>query len=467
MEAAGTTLVWLRDDLRIADHAALTAAVDHAARSGTAVGSVVAVYVLDDASEGIRPLGGATRWWLHHALTALADDLAALGIPLLLRLGDPAVIVPELAEVLEVDRVHWTRRYGGPERAVDARIKEMLTSAGFAAHSYPGHLLHEPWTVQTRSGGPYKVFTPFWRELRSRDQDPPLPVPEPLSSIRSARAWLADLGIATGDLAEWGLLPTALDWAGGLRDAWNPTETAAHSLLADFLADRVDDYPRGQDLPAENGTSRLSPYLRFGQISPRQVWDAVHRTALGEGAETYLSEIGWREFCWHLLFHFPDMPHSNLRPQFDAYPWRTAAEAPEEFRAWTQGRTGFGLVDAGQRELWATGHMHNRVRMASASLLVKNLGIHWREGEAWFWDTLVDADAASNPANWQWVAGCGADAAPYFRIFNPERQRERFDPGDVYTRRWVPEYGTDDYPAPIVDLKASRADALAAYAALK
>ncbi|HIX00670.1 MAG TPA: DNA photolyase family protein [Candidatus Nesterenkonia stercoripullorum] len=459
-----STLLWYRDDLRVADHPALSAAVGHA----EAPGDVVAVYVLDETSPGVRPLGGAVKWWLHYALESLRGALEDLGIPLVLRSGDPSQIIPELARTLGVDRVHWTRRYGGPEREVDAGIKEDLPEHGIEVESFPGTLLHEPWRIQTQTGGPYKVFTPFWRALSGYDPGTPLDTPSRLGDVTPAKSKLSGSGVRLGDLTDLDLLPTAPDWAGGLRERWTPTEDGAHAQLAQFLKERIDEYDDARDIPAEDGTSNLSPYLRFGQIGPRQVWHSVHQSVDAEtlGA-SFLSELGWREFCWHLLYHFPELPETNLRSNFDAYPWRSRAQEPAAFRAWAFGNTGFAWVDAGQRELWETGHMHNRVRMASASLLVKNLGIHWREGEAWFWDTLVDADAASNPANWQWVAGCGADAAPYFRIFNPERQLQRFDPQETYVRRWIPELGTDDYAEPIVDLKESRQEALAQYDKIK
>ncbi|MDO5493312.1 MAG: deoxyribodipyrimidine photo-lyase [Nesterenkonia sp.] len=464
------TLVWFRDDLRTADHPALHAACVRAAEagegSGSGSGDVVALYVLDEVSPGVRALGGAVKWWLHGALESLEERLRGLGVPLLVRSGDPARLVPELAEALGVDRVHWSRRYGGPERDVDAGIKGRLPELGVTPESFPSSLLHEPWTVETQTGGPYKVFTPFWREVGARSQEDPLPEPRPVAEYERVAGAVSGSGVPRGSVSDLDLRPTAPDWAGGLRRTWDPTESGGHRRLETFLQEKVDDYDESRDRPELDGTSGLSPYLRFGQLSPRQVWTAAHEEA-PEQASGFLSELGWREFCWHLLYHFPQMPHRNLKAQFDAYPWSTREEQPELFRAWARGETGFAWVDAGQRELWDTGHMHNRVRMASASLLIKNFGIDWREGEAWFWDTLVDADAASNPANWQWVAGCGADAAPYFRIFNPERQLERFDPKHRYVARWIPELGTDDYPEPVVDLAESRREALAHYESIR
>lgn len=453
------TLLWFRDDLRVEDHPALTFAV-HAASDD---GDVVGLYVLDDETPGIRPLGGAARWWLHHALLSLADRLRDLGIPLLIRCGPAAQQVPDVVQATGSTGVVWTRRYGGPERETDASMKEDLRGRWITAHSFPGSLLQEPWTISTGGGGPYRVFTPFYKNLSGHPLRELLPVPKPVAEYSGVQSSLAGAGVSLGAVDDLDLLPTRPDWAGGLRDRWTPTEEGGQQRLREFVQQEGDTYTRARDVPGVQGTSLLSPYLRFGQVSPLSAWTAASELDHEPSASTFRSELGWREFCWHLLYHFPDLPEKNLRTQFDAYPWRTQAQEPDVFRAWSAGETGFPFVDAGMRELWQTGHMHNRVRMAAASLLVKNFGIHWREGEAWFWDTLVDADAASNPANWQWVAGSGADAAPFFRIFNPERQRDRFDPDDVYVRRWVPEFGSEDYPDPLVDLRASRQQALAEY----
>lgn len=456
------TLVWFRDDLRTLDHQALTRAWGGAEGSGEVLG----LYVLDEASPGIRPLGGAARWWLHYALESLREELEALGVPLLIRRGDPARILPQLVADCSVERVHWSRRYGAGERQADTAIKTDLRDRGLGVESFPGFLLHEPWTVQTSTGGPYQVFTPFWNALKSRELGSLEPTPKPLKPAKSPQAQLTGAGVPLGSPSDLDLLPRRPDWASGLRATWDASEQGGLRRLETFLDEEITGYDDARDRPARHGTSRLSPYLRFGQLSPRQIWQAAHQAG-PELAGQFLSELGWREFCWHLLYHFPQLPHQNLRRQFDHYPWASAKDEPEAFGAWTRGETGFPWVDAGQRELWETGHMHNRVRMASASLLIKNLGIDWRAGEAWFWDTLVDADPASNPANWQWVAGSGADAAPYFRIFNPERQRRRFDPDDAYISRWVPELGTPDYPEPIVDLQESRREALAHYAEIR
>ncbi|WP_061782012.1 cryptochrome/photolyase family protein [Microbacterium hominis] len=444
--SASPSLVWFRDDLRLADNPALRAAVDRG-------GPVVAVFVLDEESPGFRPLGGAARWWLHHSLAALADGLREKGTALVLRRGAAAEVIPRLAAEVGAGAVFWNRRYSAPERAVDAGLKESLRADGHEVSSFAASLLFEPWTVRTGAGTPYGVFTPFWRACQQ------LPAPrEPLPEPREIAGPPAPP--ASDDLDDWGLLPTAPDWAGGLRERWTPGEPAARRRLHAFLAEDVADYDRARDEPAGGATSMLSPRLRWGELSPHQVWHA----AVSSGARVggFLSEVGWREFAWHTLFHAPDLATKNLKPAYDAFPWPRLK--PSMLRAWQRGETGVPLVDAGMRELWVSGFMHNRVRMVTASFLIKNLLIDWRRGEEWFWDTLVDADAASNPFNWQWVAGSGADAAPYFRIFNPELQAKKFDADGRYVREWAPDAAERE---PIVDLKETRDAALAAYEEVK
>ena len=431
------SIVWFRDDLRVADHPALHAAVERGA-------PIVCVYVLDEESPGIRPLGGAARWWLHGSLTALGEALEAIGGRLVLRRGPADRVIRSLVDEIGAGAVFWNRRYGGPERELDAGLKQALHDDGLIARSFAANLLFEPWTIRTGQGTPFSVFTPFWRACRSAPEPRhPLPAPDAIDPADAA----------SDDLDDWELLPTRPDWAGGLREAWTPGPDAAHERLREFLDDDLAAYAKGRDEPAKQVTSRLSPHLRWGELSPYEVWHAVReRRSGGEGAARFLTELGWREFAWHVLFHAPDLATRNWRAEFDAFPWPRLH--PTALRAWEEGRTGVPLVDAGMRELWATGTMHNRVRMVTASFLTKNLLIDWRRGEQWFWDTLVDADAASNPFNWQWVAGSGADAAPYFRVFNPELQATKFDADGEYVRRWVPEVGTDEYPEPIVDLQA-------------
>ncbi|WP_120520997.1 cryptochrome/photolyase family protein [Arthrobacter celericrescens] len=450
------SIVWFRDDLRVRDNPALRAAVDD--------GAAVAIYVLDEESPGIRPYGGAARWWLHHSLAALREELEALGIPLLLRRGPAADIVRKTATVIGAGALFWNRRYGEAERTVDAGIKAWARDAGIHVESFQASLLHEPWEVTTKTGGQYKVFTPFWRALSAQE------FREPLVAPAKGHGYAGDLP-AYDDLDSWRLLPTKPDWSCGLAEAWTPGPRAAHKRLAEFVDGGLSGYKEGRDRPDRDGSSGLSPHLRWGELSPFEVWHALGFRS-SQSAAVYASELGWREFCWHQYFHNPQLATANLRTEFDRFPWAwpevTEDEAAaRDLRAWEQGRTGFPLVDAGQRQLWHTGWMHNRVRMVAASFLVKNLGIHWQLGEQWFWDTLVDADPASNPANWQWVAGSGADASPFFRIFNPEAQRTRFDPQGKYIAHWIPEFGTPHYPEEIVDLKTTRQDALEAYKGLK
>lgn len=466
-----TSLLLLRDDLRLADHPALSAVAD---------GPMLAVYVFEEGTDR-RPLGGASRWWLHHALAALAADLAARGGRLDILRGDPRRLAPALARAAGARRVVWSRRYDGAGRAVDEALKTTLKQEGFAAESFNASLLYEPWTVKTGDGRPFRVFTPFWKAARLSGA-PPLPAPAPEKLVASPWPKGAPERVALDDLA---LSPTKPDWAGGLRDAWTPGEAGALERLEDFLADGLKGYADGRDRTDRPHHSRLAPHLRFGEISPRQAFHAAsHAAEAGEAtwrdAEKFQSELGWREFSYHLLFHWPDLASKNFQSRFDVFPWRTPDE--NELARWRKGVTGYPLIDAGMRELWATGFMHNRVRMVVASFLIKNMLVDWRVGEAWFWDTLCDADAANNAASWQWVAGSGADAAPYFRVFNPVLQGEKFDPDGVYVRRWVPELADMPrkwlhkpweapadvkralrYPAPMLDLSASRERALVAF----
>ncbi len=459
-----TTVVWLRDDLRIADNPALHAAAER--------GDVVVCFILDDTSEGIRPLGGASRWWLHQSLVSLGSTLESLGVPLVLRSGPSSEVIDDLIREVAADGIYWNRRYGYAERTIDAGIKTSLTGRGLEVHSFQANLLFEPWDVTNGSGEAYRVFTPFWRACRSRPE-PRRPYDAP-SSLKGPAA-------TSEDLTSWALLPTKPDWAGGLRETWTPGELTAQAYLHDFLGGPITGYSVARDHPNTEGTSRLSPHLRFGELSPFQIWHAAEASRNDELARditVFGNEIGWREFCWQLLYHNPSLATENYRLQFNAFPWHEPSV--EELDAWRHGNTGYPLIDAGMRQLWHTGWMHNRVRMAVASFLVKNMMVDWRVGEEWFWDTLVDADAANNAANWQWVAGSGADAAPYFRVFNPVTQSRKFDADGGYLRRWVPELraasnvhepwkegGVAGYPDPLVDLKESRERALSAYQELR
>ncbi|RZU66533.1 deoxyribodipyrimidine photo-lyase [Microterricola gilva] len=464
-------LLCFRDDLRLGDNPALTAAID-------AGGPVLAVYVLDEESDGVRPLGAAARWWLHQSLSSLRAQLAAIGIPLLLRRGRADSVIAGLAAESGAMSVFWNRRYGLAERTVDAALKSELRAAGVTAQSFAASLLFEPWTVSTGSGAPYSVFTPYWRRLIALPE-PRLPLPTPAGPGAADAAAAAGFAatLAGDELDAWELQPSRPDWAGGLRASWQPGEASALRLLREFLADALPRYEAERDVPAEQATSRLSPALRWGEISPHTVWHETVRvrnaaaaasggsSPLASAATAFLRQLAWREFAAHVSFHAPDLGRVNWRREFDGFEWPPLDSAA--LGAWQRGRTGVPLVDAGMRELWTTGTMHNRVRMVVASYLCKNLLIDWRHGEEWFWQTLVDADAASNAFNWQWVAGSGADAAPYFRVFNPLLQQQKFDPHGEYVRRHLPEWGTPDYPEPLVDLAESRRAALAAYERLR
>lgn len=448
----GPSIVWLRNDLRLHDNPALDAAV-------TRGEPVLIVYVHDEESAGVRPLGRATKWWLHHSLTALRQTIESLGGSLVLRRGSGTAVVAELVTATGAGAIYWNRRYG-IAREGDAALKQKLRDAGITCESFAGNLLFEPWTIRTGDDRPFRVFTPFWRVcLASAPPRTPLAPPTALISVE---------GVETESLDSWDLLPTAPDWSAGLADMWTPGEHGAHARLDDFVANVLTSYHR-RDEPGPVTTSRLSPHLRFGEISPHTVWHALERELPADAAKNkakFMSEIGWREFSYNILFHFPELANKNFRPEFDHFPWGTPKA--KDLAAWQKGKTGIPLVDAGMRELRKTGYMHNRVRMVTASFLIKNMLVDWRVGEEWFWDNLVDADEANNPASWQWVAGSGADAAPYFRVFNPILQGEKFDPKKEYISRWVPEIDTEDYPRePIVNMKESRDAALAAFSVLK
>ncbi|EAR24615.1 DNA photolyase [marine actinobacterium PHSC20C1] len=462
------SIVWLRNDLRLSDNPALTAATSEDR-------PLVVVYIHDETGDGIRPLGSASKWWLHHSLTALDAALQKLGGQLTLSHGPATQVLPALVDELGATSVHWNRRYTAA-RDIDAGLKASLREQGLTVESHQGNLLNEPWHIRNGQGEPYKVFTPYWRAAQERPVRDALRAPT-TTTLR----WLAG-SPASDDIAEWNLLPTRPDWAEGLRETWTPGEQGARNRLESFVTERLADYHR-RDEPAVDATSGLSPHLRFGEISPTQIWQRLRGTGSTDvpnparnNVAKFLSEIGWREFSTALLFDNPRLATDSYRPAYNAFPWGYTVDqiggvdepaGVSEVEAWRRGRTGIPLVDAGMRELWHTGTMHNRVRMVVASFLIKNLLIDWRAGEQWFWDTLVDADEASNPANWQWVAGSGADAAPYFRVFNPILQQKKFDPAGEYVARWIPELGTKNYPEPIVDLAETRREALEAYTAVK
>jgi deoxyribodipyrimidine photo-lyase len=446
-------IIWFRDDLRLADNPALHAA--------TATGRpLICLYIFEEEGVSQRPLGGAARWWLHGALSALHASLDAFGGELVLMRGVAADVIETIISETKAGAVYWNRRYDEASRHVDGHIKTTLKHRDIQVETFNGHLLREPWTVLTKSGTPFRLFTAYWRKvLQSGVPAMPLAKPKMLQFHKLPRSLMAR-SLDLGDLA---LEPKSPDWAGGLRAAWKTDESAAHACLREFLKTDLHDYAEGRDRPHETATSRLSPYLRFGNISPRQIWHTASAAVISGKVQAsqhqldkFLTELGWREFCYHLLYHLPDLARYNVRPQFDAMSWRNDKRS---LRAWQRGLTGYPLVDAGMRELWTTGWMHNRVRMITASFLIKHLLIDWRDGEAWFWDTLVDADLANNPANWQWVAGSGADAAPYFRIFNPTLQGEKFDTKGDYIKCWVPELAR--LPASLVHRPwAAKADEL-------
>jgi deoxyribodipyrimidine photo-lyase len=422
------TIAWFRQDLRLADNPALDRAL--------AAGAIIPVYIAPTDScrttrrDGFHA-GGASRWWLHHSLVALDRSLRGKGSRLIVRRGEPAAVLRDLAEQTGATAVHWNRRLEPAGIETDREVKRQLREAGLTVQSFNGNYLHEPWNVLNKQGEPYKVFTPYWKALLAAGIDQPvLAEPETLEPVPE--------GIDSESIASMELLPSR-DWADGFADWWTPGEAGAWDRFEAFL-DEIDDYHATRNRLDIDGTSRLSPHLHFGEISPRQIVARVraeHPNALDDkGPEHFLREVGWREFGANLLFHFPQTEGENLDARFDRLEWRDDDHA---IRAWQRGQTGIPVVDAAMRALWTTGWMHNRARMIVASFLAKNCLVDWRVGADWFMDTLVDADLPSNTAGWQWVAGTGADAAPYFRIFNPVLQGEKFDPEGAFIRRWVPE----------------------------
>jgi deoxyribodipyrimidine photo-lyase len=457
-----TALVWFRRDLRLTDNLALQAA---AAEADT----IIPVYIHAPEEEAPWQPGAASNWWLHHSLNALAESLLAAGTPLLMRSGNSAATLLELIEATGADSVYWNRLYEPAVIQRDADVRHALEDHGILTKDFNAYLLLEPGSVMNKSAAPYKVFTPFWKTARSM-----LEVRTPAAPPQLNRATHSLESLTVDELD---LLPT-IQWYAGFEASWQPGEAGALDQLEQFVDGTVAAYTDDRNRPDREGTSSLSPHLHFGEVSPHQVAYATQQAVAEHpsceaGAEVFLSEIGWREFAHHLLAHFPHTAAEPLRPDFKTFPWRMPDDDDPDYAAWCKGETGIPMVDAGMHQLWHTGWMHNRVRMVVASLLTKNQLISWQAGARWFWDTLVDANLASNTLGWQWTAGCGADAAPFFRIFNPVRQGERFDPNEYYVRQWCKELKdipagaahapwtkVADYPPPIVDLAESRKIAL-------
>ena len=469
-------IYWFRQDLTIKDNPTLTAA----AQTGR---PIICVYILDQNQNNHWPNGAATLWWLHHSLFRLSESLKALNIKLILRKGSVIEELDNIVQSTGAESLYFTRHYEPYNSDLESQINQHLSDQ-IEVKRFRGYLLYEPEAIRTGKDEPYKVFTPFYRcFLKTSTPGAPVRTPKNLISYKKR--------IASDRLNDWKLLPKAPNWAKGFNEYWVPGELGAHENLKDFIAHSGNKYPVLRNRPDVTGTSRLSPHMHFGEISPRQIWTAIKNSPkiLEHNGEAYLRQLIWRDFAYHLLTHWPDFPEKPFRKEFNKFPWKTDTKS---LQAWQQGNTGYPIVDAGMRELWKTGWMHNRVRMIVASFLIKDLLIPWQQGEEWFWDTLVDANLANNAASWQWVAGSGADASPYFRVFNPVLQGEKFDPIGDYVREWVPELkhipkkyihspwlAPEDilikakitlgknYPHPIIDHSFARDRALAAYKKLK
>ena len=471
----GVAIHWFRQDLRLNDNPSLESASQYE--------NIIPIYILDDINPGKFEMGSASKWWLHNSLHKLNESLNG---KLLVFRGDPCEILNSLIQEHKITYISWNRCYEPWRIARDKKIKSTFETKDIKIESFSGSLLWEPWSISKDDGTPYRVFTPFYKKGCLNAEEPRLP------SGRVNLTNLYDKIESSFSIDGLGLLPE-INWYESFESEWNPGEVGADDSLNDFIDSGLFNYKEGRNFPSQKFVSRLSPHLHFGEISPNEVWYRAKTRESVPGIEKSLahfhSELGWREFSYYLLYHFPDLPNKNFQEKFDIFPWK---ENKEFLSLWQKGKTGFPIVDAGMRELWQTGYMHNRLRMIVGSFLVKNLLIDWRFGERWFWDCLVDADLASNSASWQWVAGSGADAAPYFRIFNPITQGLKFDPDGEYTKKYVPELENlpnkylfspweapkevlmeagielgSNYPNPIVDLKLSREIALEAFATTK
>ncbi|MBP6104033.1 MAG: deoxyribodipyrimidine photo-lyase [Gammaproteobacteria bacterium] len=470
------TLVWFRQDLRLVDNPALHAALEQ--------GSILAIYILEEKKQDYFSMGSASRWWLHHSLSKLHQSL---NNQLNVYIGNAQTIILKLIEAYKIEAVYWNRCYEPWRISEDTSIKSCLKKINIDCKSFNASLLFEPWEILKSDGMPYKVFTPFYQRgcLNAPSPRTPLGKPKKLDCIVDRCNTLS--------IETLNLLPT-IPWHESLEAHWTVGEKAAHKRFKDFLQKGLNHYQEGRNFPARSNVSRLSPHLHFGEISPHVLWHTAQMEKMNaktplHDIEHFVRQLVWREFSYYLLYHFPELPYKNFQRKFDRFPWQNDTSL---LKSWQKGQTGYPIVDAGMRELWQTGTMHNRVRMIVGSFLVKNLNLDWRHGAAWFWDCLVDADLANNSAGWQWIAGSGADAAPYFRIFNPITQGEKFDLEGIYTKRFVPELAKlpikylfepwsapstvlkeagiilgETYPKPIVDLQRSRKSALEAFASLR